>query len=95
LESIIDARQSGGPDPVKVTNISNALRHLSMALQVRASHFNQIIDGIGSSQRCPKYRFFARTDHIDIIEVWMLVLRHTEPVADHFFNHHPIEALGF
>jgi hypothetical protein len=66
-----------------------------MALQVRASHINQIIDGIGSSQRCPKYRFFARTDHIEIIEVRMLVLRHTEPVADHFFNHHPVEALGF
>ena len=43
-----------------------------MALQVRASHINQIIDGIGSSQRCPKYRFFARTDHIEIIEVRML-----------------------
>jgi hypothetical protein len=50
---------------------------------------------VGSTQRCPKHRFFARTDHIDIIEVWMLVLRHTEPVADHFFNHHPVEALGF
>ena len=56
---------------------------------------NQIINGIGSTQRCLKYRFFARTNHIDIIEVWMLVLRHTEPVADHFLNHHPVEALGF
>ena len=66
-----------------------------MALQVRSSHFNQIVDGIGSTQRCPKYRFFARTNHIDIIEVWMLVLRHAEPVADHFLNHHAVEALGF
>ena len=34
------------------------------------------------------YGFLSRpsrsyANHIDIIEVWMLVLRHTEPVADH------------
>jgi hypothetical protein len=56
-------------------------RHLRRA---PARHFNQIINGIGSAQRCLKYRFFARTNHIDIIEVWVLVFRHTEPVADHF-----------
>ena len=41
------------------------------------------------------YGFLSRpsrsyANHIDIIEVWMLVLRHTEPVADHFLNHHPV-----
>jgi hypothetical protein len=29
----------------------------------------------------PKNRFFARTDHIDIIKVWMLELRHTEALS--------------